>query len=105
MMRRRTILRPGLIHEDSRTPIYCQLVGCVVALPHGNFTELGIAIKAASRFRRRMVISLANDLDFYIPTRRACEEGNYERNPCPLDLGCGELLVCAAAGLLNELKP
>ena len=77
----------------------------LVTLPHEIFTELGIAIKAASPFRRTMVVSLANDVDFYIPTRRAFEEGNYEPTTCPLEPGCGERLVAAAVKLLNELKP
>jgi len=77
----------------------------LVTLPHEVFTELGMAIKAASPFRRTVVVSLANDLDFYIPTRRAFEEGNYEPTTCPLEPGCGERLVAAAVGLLNELKP
>ncbi|MSU21091.1 MAG: hypothetical protein EXS30_06820 [Pedosphaera sp.] len=77
----------------------------LVTLPHEVFTELGMAIKAASPFRRTMVVSLANDLDFYIPTRRAFEEGHYEPTTCPLEPGCGERLVAAAVKLLNELKP
>ena len=77
----------------------------LVTLPHEIFTELGIAIKAGSPFRRTMVVSLANDLDFYLPTRRAFEEGNYEPTTCPLLPGCGERLVAAAVKLLNELKP
>ncbi|MBE7500470.1 MAG: hypothetical protein HS113_09235 [Verrucomicrobiales bacterium] len=76
----------------------------IVTLPHEVFVELGLAIKSASPFRTTIVISLANDLDFYIPTRRAFEEGNYEPNTCPLEPGCGELLVQAAVTLLNELK-
>ena len=77
----------------------------LVTMPHEVFTELGIAIKSASPFRRTIVVSLANDLDFYIPTRRAFEEGNYEPTTCPLEPGCGERLVAAAVKLLNELKP
>jgi len=46
-----------------------------------------------------------HDLDFYIPTRRAFEEGHYEPTTCPLQPGCGELLVQTAVNLLNELKP
>jgi hypothetical protein len=72
---------------------------------HEVFVEIGMSIKAASPFRRTMVVSLANDLDFYIPTRRAFEEGNYEPTTCPLEPGCGELLVAAAVKLLHELKP
>lgn len=77
----------------------------LVTLPHEVFVELGMAIKAASPFRTTIVISLANDLDFYIPTRRAFEEGHYEPTTCPLEPGCGERLVAAAVELLNELKP
>jgi hypothetical protein len=77
----------------------------LVALPHEVFTELGMAIKAASPFHRTLVVTLANDIDFYIPTRRAFEEGNYEPTTCPLAPGCGERLVAAAVKLLNALKP
>lgn len=77
----------------------------LVTLPHEIFTELGMTIKASSPFRRTMVVSLANDQDFYIPTRRAFEEGHYEPTTCPLEPGCGELLVNAAVKLLKELKP
>jgi neutral ceramidase len=77
----------------------------IVTLPHEIFVELGMAIKASSPFRHTLVISLANDLDFYIPTRRAFEEGSYEVTTCPLAAGCGELLVQTAVRLLNELKP
>jgi neutral ceramidase len=77
----------------------------LVTLPHEVFNELGTAIKSASPFRRTIVVSLANDIDFYIPTRRAFEEGHYEPTTCPLYPGCGERLVAAAVKLLNELKP
>jgi hypothetical protein len=77
----------------------------IVTLPHEVFVELGMAIKSASPFRTTIVISLVNDLDFYIPTRRAFEEGHYEPTTCPLEPGCGELLVQAAVKLLHELKP
>ena len=77
----------------------------LVALPHEVFVELGLAIKSASPFRTTIVISLANDLDFYLPTRRAVEEGHYEPTTCPLEPGCGERLVQTAVNLLHELKP
>jgi hypothetical protein len=76
----------------------------VVTLPHEVFVELGIAIKAGSPFKRTVVVSLANDLDFYIPTRRAFEEGHYEPTTCPLEPGCGERLVQAALNVLHEVK-
>ena len=46
-----------------------------------------------------------HDLDFYIPTRRIFEEGHDVPTTCPLQPGCGEMLVQTAANLLNELKP
>lgn len=76
----------------------------IVTLPHEVFVEIGMAIKAASPFRNTLVISLANDVDFYIPTRRAFEEGSYEVSTCPLEAGCGEMLTQAAAELLVGLK-
>ena len=76
----------------------------IVTLPHEVFVELGMAIKSGSPFRTTIVFSLANDLDFYIPTRRAFEEGHYEPTTCPLEPGCGERLVEAALGLLHGLK-
>ena len=76
----------------------------LVTLPHEVFVELGMAIKSSSPFRTTVVISLANDLDFYIPTRRAFDEGHYEPTTCPLEPGCGELQVQAAVKLLSELK-
>lgn len=76
----------------------------IVTLPHEVFVELGMAIKSASPFRTTIVITLANDMDFYIPTRRGFEEGNYEPTTCPLEPGCGERLVDAAVELLRGLK-
>ena len=77
----------------------------LVTLPHEMMVELGMAIKSASPFRTTIVVSLANDLDFYIPTRRAFQEGHYEPTTCPLEPGCGERLVQAAVNLLHKLKP
>ena len=57
----------------------------IVTLPHEVFVEMGMAIKSASPFRTTIVISLANDLDFYIPVRRAFEERAVaSRRPAPL---------------------
>ena len=94
---------------DGRLPEEVQAVRldrdtAIVTLPHEIFVELGMAIKSGSPFRTTIVVSLANDLDFYIPTRRAFEEGHYEPTTCPLEPGCGELLVKAAVRLLNELE-
>lgn len=93
-----------------RKPLEVQVVRldrntALVSLPHEIFVETGISIKAASPFRNTLVMSLANDIDFYIPTRRAFEEGSYEITTCPVETGCGELLVQVATQLLQELKP
>ncbi|MFK7818836.1 MAG: hypothetical protein AB8G99_08960, partial [Planctomycetaceae bacterium] len=94
---------------DGRKPLEVQAIRlnadtAIVTLPHEVFVEIGLAIKAASPFRNTIVISLAGDVDFYIPTRRAFEEGSYEVTTCPLDPGCGEILLDTARSALNELK-
>ncbi len=76
----------------------------VVTLPHEIFVEHGMAIRRRSPFRNTLVISLANDVDFYIPTRKAFAEGSYEVCTSPIKPGGGEKLVDAAVKLLQELK-
>jgi neutral ceramidase len=68
------------------------------------FVELGMAIRSASPFRTTITHSLANDLDFYIPTRRGFEKGHYDRSTCPLKPGDAERLVEAAVKPPNKLK-
>ena len=77
----------------------------IVTLPHEIFVELGLAIKQASPFRNTLVLSLCNDVDFYIPTRKAFAEGSYEVVNSRVKPGAGEALVAAAVGMLKELKP
>lgn len=80
----------------------------IVTLPHEIFVELGLAIKRASPFKHTFVITLANDLDIYVPTRRAFAEGavgSYEVNVSAIKPGGGEMLVGAAVKLLQGLKP
>jgi len=77
----------------------------VVTLPHEIFVEHGMAIKKRSPFRTTLVISLANDVDFYVPTRKAFAEGSYEVCTSPMKPGGGEILVDTAVRLLDELKP
>ncbi len=43
-------------------------------------------------------------IDYYLPTQRSFEEGSYEVTTCPLDPGCGEILLAAARGALSELQ-
>ncbi len=96
-------------HYGDRKPLEVQAIRlnadtAIVTLPHEVFVEIGLAIKATSPFRNTIVISLANDVDYYIPTRRAFEEGSYEVTTCPLDPGCGELLLDAARRVLQAVK-
>jgi len=76
----------------------------VVTLPHEIFVEHGLAIKERSPFRNTVVISLANDVDFYVPTRKAFAEGGYEVCTSPMKPGGGELLTEAALQLLADLR-
>lgn len=96
-------------YSSGKKPLEVQAVRlnadtAIVTLPHEVFVEIGLAIKATSPFRNTIVISLAGDIDYYIPTRRAFEEGSYEVTTCPLDPGCGEVLLDTARSALNELK-
>ena len=77
----------------------------IVTLPHEVFVELGMAIRKRSPFRTTLVVSLANDVDFYVPTRKAFAEGSYEVTTSPYKPGGGELLVEAAVKLLDSLRP
>jgi len=76
----------------------------VVLLPHEVFVELGMAIKRRSPFRATLVITLSNDVDFYVPTRKAFAEGGYEVCTSPMKPGGGERLVDGAVALLESLK-
>ena len=58
----------------------------------------------ARRFARRWCSRLANDIDFYVPTRKAFGEGSYEVTTSSYQPGGGELLVEGAVKLLDELK-
>jgi hypothetical protein len=76
----------------------------VILLPHEVFVELGLAIRKASPFARTLVVTLANDQDFYVPTRKAFGEGSYEVTNSPLKRGGGEILVKGAVRALQKLK-
>ena len=77
----------------------------IVFLPHEIFVELGLAIKKASPFKHTFVVTLANDIDFYVPTKKAFAEGSYEVVASAVKPGSGEMLVESATALLHELRP
>jgi hypothetical protein len=74
-----------------------------VSLPGEVFTELGLAIKQDSPFRRTIIAELANGAIGYIPARRAYAQGNYEVISARCAEGSGERLVDAAVRLIKEL--
>jgi neutral ceramidase len=75
-----------------------------VTLPHEVFVELGLAIRTNSPFAHTQVITIANDVDWYVPTLKASAEGSYEVTTSAVRPGAGERLVEAALRLLRELK-
>lgn len=76
----------------------------LVLWPHEIFVELGMSVKERSPFQNTIIISLANDFDFYIPTRKAFAEGSYEIVTSSVQPGAGEALVEETIVLLNEMK-
>ncbi len=76
----------------------------IVGLPGEIFTDLGMAVKAASPFKNTLVIELCNDNIAYVPTRKAFAEGSYEIVNSRVAPGGGEVLVETAVRLLRELK-
>ncbi len=77
----------------------------LVALPGEIFTELGLAIKRGSPFKRTIVVELANGSLGYVPDRKGFGEGNYEAVSARCAAGSGEKLVDAAIELLRKLAP
>ncbi len=76
----------------------------LVGLPGELFCDLGLAIKAASPFKKTIVMSLCNDAPSYIPTKKAFAEGSYEIINSLVKPGGGEMLVEAAVKLLKAVK-
>lgn len=76
----------------------------VVLLPHEVFVEFGLRIKAESPFRTTLVVTIANEVDCYVPTRAAFAEGHYEPVNSPYLPGVGELLADEAVRLLKSMK-
>lgn len=78
----------------------------VVTLPHEVFTAIGLEIRRRSPFRHTLVVTIANEVDCYVPTAKAFEDrGSYEVTNSPYKPGVGELLTEEAVRLLKELAP
>jgi hypothetical protein len=76
----------------------------IVCLPAEIFVEFGLAIKAASPFKRTMVIEISNDRPSYVPTLKAFPQGGYEVMNSRVAPGGGEKMTEAAIKMLNELN-
>lgn len=76
----------------------------IVGLPCEIFADLGLAIKAASPFKKTLVMSICNDRPSYVPTKKAFTEGSYEVTNARVKSGVGEMLVETAIKLLHEAK-
>lgn len=76
----------------------------VATLPHEVFVELGLEIKARSPFKITLIATLANEVDVYVPTKKAFAEGSYETVNSPYAPGVGEAMVEQAVTLLKGLK-
>jgi hypothetical protein len=92
---------------DRPLPVQAVRLGqdtAVVTLPHEVFVELGLEIARRSPFNHTLIVTIANEVDCYIPTKKAFAEGSYEVTNSPYKPGVGELLVQEAVRLLNELN-
>jgi hypothetical protein len=76
----------------------------IVSLPGEIFVELGLAIKAQSKFKHTLIAELANGSIGYIPNKRAYGQGAYEVISARCAAGSGEMLVEAAVRLLEKCR-
>ena len=76
----------------------------IVTLPHEVFVEHGLEIRKRSPYKHTVIVTIANEVDCYVPTRMAFTEGSYEVTNSPYEPGVAEQLVGAALKLLTELQ-
>jgi hypothetical protein len=76
----------------------------VVTLPHEVFVEIGMDIRKRSPFRYTLILTISNEVDCYVPTKKAFAEGSYEVTNCPYQPGVGEAVADEAVRLLEKLK-
>jgi hypothetical protein len=60
-------------------------------------------IKAASPFRRTLVVGLANGYVGYIPSRKAIAEGGYAEEVRRVDEAAQDVAVAHSLSLLNQV--
>lgn len=108
-LRERYAQRIEQIHElppRRSVPVMVMTIGdlCLVGLPGEIFVELGLAIRAGSRYPVTAVVGLANDHIGYVPTARAWSEGGFETWRTAVSWtapGAGERLVEAALEVMG----
>lgn len=76
----------------------------LVGLGGEAFTEIGLAIKAASPFPHTIILTHCNGAGGYVPIRAAYGQGGYEVNSSPFAPGADEILVEESLRLLRELR-
>ncbi|HUT75312.1 MAG TPA: neutral/alkaline non-lysosomal ceramidase N-terminal domain-containing protein [Armatimonadota bacterium] len=83
----------------------CLAVGdaAFITFPGELYTEIGMQIKARSRFARTYIIGLANGEVGYVPTRKAISEGGYAENVRRLDDAAEEIVVGRSLALLETM--
>ncbi len=74
----------------------------IVTLPHEVFVEIGMQIRRESPFPNTIIVTLANEVDCYVPTKKAFVEGSYEVTNSPYEPGIGEALADEAVRLLKD---
>jgi neutral ceramidase len=75
----------------------------IVTLPHEVFVEVGLEIRKRSPFPTTLMVTIANEVDCYVPTRKAFAEGSYEVTNSPYEPGIAEAMVEEAVRLLKEV--
>ncbi|MGL6074162.1 MAG: hypothetical protein ACRC8S_08375 [Fimbriiglobus sp.] len=86
-------------------PIQVMTLGsevAVVTLPHEVFVEVGLEVRKRSPFPTTLMVTIANDVDCYVPTRQAFGEGSYEVTNSPYEPGVAEEMIEEAVRLLKE---
>lgn len=76
----------------------------ILSMPHEVFVELGMRIRDQSPFPITCVVTLAQDIDFYVPTRKAFAEGSYEVTTSSIQPGGGETITEGAIELLRRVS-
>ncbi|MGI6083466.1 MAG: neutral/alkaline non-lysosomal ceramidase N-terminal domain-containing protein [Limnochordia bacterium] len=93
--------------DDSRIPFEITTLHLgdlgVVALPGEIFVETGLMLQQRSPFPKTLVLSMANQLTGYLPTRTAFWEGGYEASVTRMSERSESLVVDQANHLLIQL--